>query len=86
MTMKKYMVYLDDGKGCYKVAVPAESEEKAREYVQGNGEVIAVKDVTNNFPLSVDKVAQVLQNAGFGKFEIDFIVRAFQEINICDVD
>ena len=82
--MKKYMVYLDDGKDCYKLAIPAKDEKTAREYVQGNGEVIAVKDVTSNYPISSDKVAQALKNANFGQFEVDYITRALQEINICD--
>lgn len=85
MTMKKYMVYLDDGKDCYKLAIPAKDEKAAREYVQGNGEVIAIKEVTSEFPISADKVAQALQNADFGEYEIDFITRALQEINICDM-
>ncbi len=84
MTMKKYMVYLDDSKDCYKLAIPAKDEKTAREYVQGNGEVIAVKDVTSNYPISSDKVAQALKNANFGQFEVDYITRALQEINICD--
>ena len=82
--MKKYMVYLDDSKDCYKLAIPAKDEKTAREYVQGNGEVIAVKDVTSNYPISSDKVAQALKNANFGQFEVDYITRALQEINICD--
>ena len=48
MKMKKYMIYLDDGRDCYKLAIPAKDEKAAREYVQGNGEVIAVKEVTND--------------------------------------
>ena len=56
--MKKYMVYLDDGKDCFKVAVPAVNEKAARKYVEGNGEVIAVKDITEDFPISLDKVVQ----------------------------
>ena len=44
--MKKYMVYMDDGRDCFKVAVPANNEKAARKYVEGNGEVISVKDVT----------------------------------------
>ena len=82
--MKKYMVYLDDSKDCYKLAIPAKDEKTAREYVQGNGEVIAVKDVTSNYPISSDKVAQALKNANFGQFEVDYITRALREINICD--
>ena len=59
--MKKYMVYMDDGRDCFKVAVPANNEKAARKYVEGNGEVIAVKDITEDFPISLDKVAQALK-------------------------
>ena len=52
--MKKYMVYLDDGRDCYKVAVPAANEKAARKYVEGNGEVIAVKDISEDYPISLD--------------------------------
>ena len=45
--MKKYMVYMDDGRDCFKASIPANSEKEVREYVEGNGEVIAIKDVTH---------------------------------------
>lgn len=73
--MKKYMVYMDDGRDCFKVAVPATNEKEARKYVEGNGEVIAIKDITEDFPISLDKVAQALTNAQFGQVEIDLITR-----------
>lgn len=55
--MKKYMVYMDDGRDCFKAAIPAANEKAARKYVEGNGEVVAIKDVTKDFPISLDKVA-----------------------------
>lgn len=73
--MKKYMVYVDDGNSCYKVAVPAVDEDAAREYVAGNGEIIAVKDVTSDYPISLDYVNQALRDARFGQTEIDYITR-----------
>lgn len=73
--MKKYIVYMDDGRDCFKVAVPATSEKAARKYVEGNGEVVTVKDVTKDVPISLDKVAQALKNAQFGQIEIDLITR-----------
>lgn len=82
--MKKFMVYLDDGKDCYKLAIPAKNEKEAREYVAGNGEVIAVKDVTEEFYISRDKVSDALKLSHFGDFEIDFCVRALIEMNICE--
>ena len=84
MNMKKYFVYLDDGHDCYKCAIPAKSEKEAREYVRGNGEVIAVKDVTDDYPISADKVADALKNACFGQTEIDFIIRTLTHNNIAE--
>lgn len=84
MIMKKFMVYLEDRDDVYKLAIPAKDEKSAREYTQGNGEVIAVKEVTSEYAISAEKVAQALENANIGKYEIDFITRALQEINICE--
>ena len=78
------MVYLDDGDNVYKLAIPAKDEKAAREYVQGNGEVVAVKELESRDLISAERVAQALENANFGKYEIDFITRALQEINICE--
>lgn len=82
--MRKYMVYMDDGKDCFKIAVPAKSEKAAQEYVRGNGEIIAVKDVTEDFPISAEKVASALSAAHFGKIEIDLITRCLQMNNIAE--
>ena len=82
--MKKYMVYMDDGRECFKVAVPANNEKAARKYVEGNGEVISVKDVTEDFPISLDKVVQALKNAQFGQIEIDLITRCLSFNDIAE--
>lgn len=78
------MVYLDDGKDCFKAAIPATNEKAARKYVEGNGEVIAVKDITEDFPISLDKVAQALKNAQFGQIEIDLITRCLSFNDIAE--
>ena len=80
--MKKYMVYLDDGKTCFKVAVPAINEKKAKEYVANNGEIIAIKDITEDFPIDLDKVTQALRLSHFGDTEIDIITRCLIINNI----
>ncbi len=73
--MKKFMVYMDDGRDVYKLAIPAADETVARKYTEGNGEVVAVKDVTEDWPISLDKVVKALRLAQFGQTEIDFISR-----------
>lgn len=81
---RKYMVYLDDGEGVYKVAIAAICEESAALSCKGNGEVIAIKDVTEDYPINADKVSKALENAGFGSFEIDYICRALRELGIAE--
>ena len=82
--MRKYIVYLDDGKDCYKVAVPALNEKEACKVVEGNGEVIAVKDITNDCHISASRVSEALEVTDFSGIEIDLILRALQIVNICD--
>lgn len=82
MKLRKYMVYLDDGKNVFKCAIPAQNEEKAKEYASGNGEIIAVKDVTDEFSISLVRVENALD--GLDKFEKDFILRALELINLFD--
>lgn len=82
--MKKYLVYLDDSVNCFKVAVPAIDENSAREFVKGNGEVIAVKDITEDYPIDLCKVAHALRNAQFGLVEIDLITRCLRFNDIAE--
>ena len=87
--MKKftvYNVYLDGGhddNDVYKIVVPAESEEEAIKYCEGNGEIIAVKK--NNLVQDIDTafLADYLREGGWGKTEIDVIVRT---LTICGLD
>lgn len=81
---RKYMVYLDDGEGVYKVAIAAICEESAALSCKGNGEVVAVKDVTDEYPIVCDKVAEALDKSGFGQIEIDYICRALREFGIAE--
>ena len=81
---RKYFVYLDDGRDVFKVAIAAVSEEAAKAWCMGNGEVIAVRDVTEDYPISADKVCDALRKASFGEFEQDFIVRALTEFGIVE--
>ena len=82
--LKKYMVYIDDGSDCLKVAVLAINEDAAKEYVKGNGEVIAVKDVTEDYKISINKVWTALKKEEFCEAEIDFITRWLAFTGIAD--
>lgn len=74
-TLRKYIVYVDDGEDCFKIAVPAESKLKAEEYCKGNGDVIAVKDITDDCPIDIEKICLALRYAKFGEIEIQLIER-----------
>ena len=79
----KYLVYLDDGIDVYKIAVPAVSEDEAKRFCSGSGEVIAVKDITADCYIRADKVFDTLKKSGdFTEFEVDFMVRALTDIGI----
>lgn len=82
--LKKFMVYIDDGKEVFKIAVPSKDESGARSYVAGNGEVIAVKDVTEQYPISLNKVFDALEKANFSDIEIDLIQRTLNFTNIAE--
>lgn len=82
--MKKYLVYLDDSKDCFKVAVSAIDEKSARKYVEGNGEIIAVKDISDDYPIDLNKVVQALRSAQFGQIEIDLITRCLSFNDIAE--
>lgn len=81
---EKYFVYVDDGYNVYKIAIAAISEDAARAWCAGNGEVVAVKRVTEEYPISADKVSDALRKAQFGQPEIDWIVRALTEFGIAE--
>ena len=80
----KYFVYLDDGRDAYRIAVAAACEESARAWCEGNGEIVAVKDVTADFPISADKVSRALKAAEFGQVEIDIITRLLTEFEVAE--
>lgn len=82
--LRKYMVYIDDGESCYKVAIPGQTELEAKEYCKGNGEVVAAKDITDEFPIDIGKVCSALRNAHFGEIEISLIERTLTGTRIAD--
>ena len=83
--MKKYMVYLDDGHNCFKQAVSAKNEKDAIEYCAGNGDIVAVKDITNDTPIS-ESTLRVELIYKFGNVEIDLIISCLRKCGIIDMD
>lgn len=72
-TFKMYEIIMEDGEHVYKHHGIYKDEKDARKSAEGNGEVVRIKDVTENFPLSGDKIFTALKNAGFGQIEANAI-------------
>ena len=77
--MKKlYKVIFEDRDHVYREFIPADSEEAAEAYIAGNGDIVAIKDVTEDFPISLDFLSDTLSKAGYGRPEMDAIIRIMQ--------
>ena len=83
-----FMVYVDGGTDhdgndiLMKIAVPAKDEQDARDYVAGNGDIIAVQDVSDQYRINASRVYDALEKANFAQHEIDYIVRTLQRTEI----
>lgn len=84
MKLRKFMVYLDGGNDCFKIAVPAKNKKEAVKFCEGNGDLIKVTDVTEEYPIDLSRVYTALLSAGFGQAETDFITRTLQETSIAE--
>lgn len=79
--MNVYDLYMDDGHSTFKVTVPAFSKKDAKEYVQGNGDVVAVKP-SELQDIDLNCLADTLKRSGWGQQEVDIIVRALAQIGL----
>ena len=79
--MNVYDLYMDDGHNAFKVTVPAFSKKDAKEYVQGNGEVVAIKP-SELQDIDLNCLADTLKRSGWGQQEIDVITRALAQIGL----
>lgn len=83
-----FMVYIDGGTDhdgndiLMKIAVPAKDEQDARDYVAGNGDIIAVQDVSDQYRINASRVYDALEKSNFTQHEIDYIVRTLQRTEI----
>ena len=72
--MKMYEIIFDAGNdGVYKHFGIYQNEKAAREATMGNGDVVRVKDVTKEFPLSREKIYSALINGNFDQIEPNII-------------
>lgn len=84
----KYLVYIDGGSDhdgrdvLMKIAVPARDEQDARDYVYGNGDIVAVREVSDDIRINAGRVYDALEKAGFSQTEIDFIVRTLTRTEV----
>jgi hypothetical protein len=78
--MKKiYECIIDDGNAIYKEFIPADNKKKMLNQWGGNGNFIRIKDVTEEYPISLDCVMKALKAAGFGHIECDIIRRTLSD-------
>lgn len=84
--LRKYMVYLEDKDNVYKIAVPAQDADDAIRWTAGNGDLVSVKDVTDEFEyrIDADQVFNALDAYGFNRKKIDFILRTLDRTGITD--
>ena len=83
--MKKfnvYDVYMDDGVNAFRVTVPAPNKAEAKKFVEGNGEVVAIKDCDLQ-DIHIPTLTNTLNNAQWGQKEIDVITRCLM---MCGLD
>lgn len=80
--MTVYDVYLDAGRDALKVTVPAESQKAAEQYVQGNGEIVAIRKNPDIQDIDLRCLADTLSRDGWGQMEIDIITRALVQVGL----
>lgn len=84
MKLRKYFVFIDDDENAIKLAVPATNEKEARDFAAGNGEIVAVKDVTESFEISSTKVWDALEKGDFTDLQRDFLYRTLYRTGIIE--
>ena len=81
-----YQLYLDDGTDMViKVLVPGISEADALDYADGNGELVSMKDVTDEFRFSdqaLQEMTRALRADGYGKHTADIITRLIEQTGL----
>ena len=85
--IRKYMVYVETRNDVFKIAIPAESKKDAVKFAEGNGEVVAVKDITDEVKIPICVVVDALESYTLCKLDqtrIDLIMRTLLDCGLCD--
>mgnify|MGYP000880604981 CR=1 FL=1 len=77
--MKIYEVILEGGNDVFKTLIPAKSTKDVKKQVQGNGEIVKIKDVTYKYPISIDFIRNELRGK-LGYEELTIVLRILQNI------
>ena len=67
-----FELIIDDGSNVFKVYETAKNKSEAEKSAQGNGEIVRIKDVTDEYPISTERLQNVL-DSNFGKVESHII-------------
>ncbi len=74
--MAKYKMFemiIDDGQHVFKAARIGKTKTNIMDEYSGNGKFIRVKEVTDDYPISIYKVIEALKDAHFGNTEQEAI-------------
>lgn len=85
--LKIYKVYLEDGDTCFSTLIPAENAQEVAKQVEGNGEIIAFKDVSDTFRIDTSTAYDILRNGNkkvkaLTDNQIDLFVRVLYRIGL----
>lgn len=81
--MKKWTVYsiiTEDAIHAYKMIVPAPDKKSAAKYVEGNGDIVSIKET--DLDINIDYLANSLLKTGWGQAEIDIITRTIMQVGL----
>lgn len=78
MQNKLFEAIFDSKDSVFKIARPAESESAFRSQFGGNGEIVRLKDITEETPISLSHLEKTLQKANYGRTEIELIIALVQ--------
>lgn len=85
--LRKYRVVIDTGENNFIEAfIPGRSISDVKRYCSGNGKIVHIQDITNEYKISHSRVSNILRNSGLTDIEYRFIVRALEISGITELD